>query len=74
MRDDVNGPERRHRLVEQPLDVELVGDVGAHGERGGAGSEDLVHDGVGLTRVAEVGDDDGEAPPRELTRELAAGS
>ena len=30
--DDVDAPELRYRLGEQPLDVEIVGQVGAHGD------------------------------------------
>jgi hypothetical protein len=33
---DVDTPERLGRLCERPFDVEIVGDVGADGERGPA--------------------------------------
>ena len=50
---------------EQPLDVELVGDVGAHRERRAVGGEDLLDRGLGRRLVAQVDHDDGVAAARE---------
>ena len=70
--DDVDAPERLDRLSEQPLDVELVGDVAANGERGAVGGEDLLDGGVGGTLVPGVVDDDGVAPARQRAHDLTA--
>ena len=72
MHDDVDTPERRCRLGEQTLDVELVGDVGANGDRRAARGEDLLDRGLGLALVAQVDHDDGVVPARERARDLAA--
>ena len=70
--DDVDPAERRGRLVEQSLDVELVGDVGAHGERRAVGGEDLLDRRLGVALVADVDHDDGVAAARERPGDLAA--
>ena len=70
--DDIDGPERLGSLSEQPLHVELVGDVGANGEGGAVGGQDGLHDRVGCSLVSGVVDDDGIAPAGELARDLSA--
>ena len=70
--DDVDAPERLDRLSEQPLDVELVGDVAANGERRAVGGEDLLDGGLGGTLVPGVVDDDGVAPAGQRARDLTA--
>jgi hypothetical protein len=59
-------------VSEQTLDVELVGDAGANGDRCAARGQDLLDRGFGFALVAEVDHDDGVAPARELPRDLAA--
>ena len=56
---DVDAPERGGRLVEQPLDVELVGDVGADREGRAAGGDDLLDRCLGFGLVAQVDHDHG---------------
>ena len=72
--DDVDTSERGSGLGEQTLDVELVGDVGADGERRAVRGEDLVDRGFGFAPVAQVDHDDGVAAARERGRDLAAGA
>ena len=72
LNDDVDATERSCRLIEQTLDVELVGDVGANGERRAVRGEDLLNRGFGVVLVAHVDHDDGVAPPRQPLRDLAA--
>jgi len=60
--DDVNAPEFCYRLGEQPLDVEIVFQVGAHGDRGPSRGDDLRDRRLGLRLMIEVGDDDGPRP------------
>ena len=50
--DDVDTAERGLGLVEESLDVELVGDVGAHGERRAVRGDNLVYRSLGFTLVA----------------------
>src|SRR4051794_7473752 len=70
--DDVDVPERRGRLHEQALDVELVGHVGTNRERRAVGADDLIDHRVGLRLVAEVDHDDGVVAVGQLRRHLAA--
>lgn len=73
VRDDVDRAECGDGLVEHARDVELVGDVRAHRDRDPAGGEDRLDGCGGRAWIAQVDDDDGEAPQRELARELATG-
>jgi hypothetical protein len=52
VRDDVDAPVRGDSFDEQALDVELVGEVGANGERGGVRGEDLFDCKLGLALIA----------------------
>ena len=70
--DDVDAPERLDRLSEQPLDVELVGDVAANGERGAVRGEDLLDGGLGATLVPDVVHDDGVAPTCQRAHDVTA--
>jgi hypothetical protein len=65
--DHVDNPEGRRRLVEEALDVELVVEVGADGERDAAGTLDrgdrfltLLSDGDRLTGAYALGPEAGE--------------
>jgi hypothetical protein len=69
--DDVDAPERRDRLAEQPLDIELIGGVGADRDRRATPSEDLVDGGVGVALVMEIADDNGIAMVGEAPRDRA---
>ena len=71
--DDVDAPERRDRLGEQALDVEIVGEVGAHGDRRAFRGEDLRDRRLGAALMLEVDDDDRPAPACQPARDLAAG-
>jgi hypothetical protein len=72
--DDVDTSERGSGLGEQTLDVELVGYVGADGERRAVRGEDLLDRGFGFALVAQVNHDDGVAASRERARDRAAGA
>jgi hypothetical protein len=70
--DDVDGAECRDRLGEQTLDVQFVGQVGAHGDRRASRGEDLRDRRLGAALVLEVDDDDRRVPGRDPQRDLAA--
>ena len=69
--DDVDARERRDRLGEQALDVEIVGEVGAHGDDRAFRGEDLRDRRLGCALMLEVDDDDRPAPARQPARDLA---
>jgi hypothetical protein len=54
----VDTTERRDRLIEQALDVEVVRDIGAYGDRCAAGGEDLLDRRFRSPLIVEVHDDD----------------
>ena len=60
--DDVDAAELGYRLGEQPLDVEIVCQVGAHGDRGPSRGDDLRDRRLGSRLMIEVDDDDGPRP------------
>ena len=59
MDDDVDAAERCNRLGEEPLHVQIVGDVGADGHGVAVAREDRFDGRIGRTLVVEVVDDDG---------------
>jgi hypothetical protein len=71
--DDVDTAERGFRLVEESLDVELVGDVGAHGERRAVRGDNFLDRSLCFTLVAQVDHHNGVAPAPEFPRDVAAG-
>jgi hypothetical protein len=71
--DDVDTAERGLRLVEESLDVQLVGDVGAYGERRSVRGDNFLDRGLGFTLVAQVDDHYGVALAPEFPRDVAAG-
>ena len=71
--DDVDSAERSRRLIEETLDVELIGDVGANGQRRAVRAQDLLDDRFRFVLVTEVDHDDGVTPAGELARKLVAG-
>jgi len=60
----VDAAERRDRLGEEPLHVQIVSDVGADGHGVAVVREDRIDDRLGRTLVVEVVDDDGVAAGR----------
>jgi hypothetical protein len=72
--DDVDADKRSDRLSEQSLDVEFVGEVGAHGDDGAFGGQDLRDRRFDGGLILEVDDDDCPAPARQRTRDVPAGS
>ena len=71
MDDDVDAPEFCYRLGEQPLDVEIVCQVGAHGDRGPSRGDDLRDSRLGLRLMIEVDDDDGPRPACQLACDMS---
>ena len=63
--DGVDPAERRDRLGEEPLHVQVVGDVGADGHRGAAAGEDRLDGRLRTVLVVEVVDDDGISAGRQ---------
>jgi hypothetical protein len=70
--DVVDATECCGRLIEQTLDVEVVGDVGAHGNRCAVSGEDLLDRGLRSPLVVEVHDHDRVTAVCEHARDLAA--
>ena len=68
--DDIDATEHGGGLGEQTLDVEVVGQVGTHRDRGTARGEDLVDRGVRRSLIVEVAHGYRAAPAPELTRDL----
>lgn len=69
--DDVNAAELGYRLGEKPVDVEIIGQVGAHSDRDPSGGDDLRDGHFGPQLMIEVNDDDGPRPlasPRATDR------
>ena len=71
--DDVDAPEFRDRLGEQPLDVEIVGQVGANGDRGPPAAMISATVASALRLMVEVDDDDGPRPACQLACDSPAG-
>src|SRR3954451_6613716 len=69
--DDVDTTECSCRLVEQTLDVDLVADVGANGDRRSVRGKDLRDRGFCSALIPQVDHHQGVATARELQRELA---
>jgi hypothetical protein len=61
MHDHVDLAKRGVALREQPLDIELVDEIGADGDRRGFRGEELADRGFRGELIVEVDDDDGVA-------------
>ena len=70
--DGVDRTERLDRLVEEPLDVQIVGDVGADGDSSAASGQNRLHGRLGGSLVVDVVDDNGVPEAREPVDRLAA--
>jgi hypothetical protein len=70
--DDVDAAERGDRLGEEPLHVQVVGDVGADGHGVAASREDRIDGRLGRALAVQVADGNGVAADRQAAdRRLA---